>query len=45
MAKDNPNAAKIGHFAITKTPEKSSESESIHGKIIVNMNTKKYNFL
>ena len=44
MAKDNPNAAKIGHFAITKTPEKSAESESNHGKNIVDINTKHYKF-
>ena len=44
MAKNNPNAAKIGHFAITKTPEMSAESEPIHGKNIVDINTKKYQF-
>ena len=44
MAKDNPNAAKIGHFAITKTPEMSDESEPIHGKNIVGNNIKKCQF-
>ena len=40
VAKNNPNAAKIGHFAITKTPEMSDKSEPIHGKNIVDINTK-----
>ena len=43
-AKNNPNAAKVGHFAITKTPEMSAESEPIHGKNILDINTKKYKF-
>ena len=32
-AKNNPNAAKIGHFAITKTPEMSAGSELINDEI------------